>query len=50
MDVLERLAKHESSYPVWPFGYRSRVGVFLNSTFPLTCTLAGVVVDNMIGI
>lgn len=49
MDVLERLAKHESTYPVWPFGYRSRVGVFVNSTFPLTCTLAGVFADNILG-
>ena len=48
MDVLKRLAKHESSYPVWPFGYRTRVGVFVNSILPLTFTLTGVFVDNML--
>jgi hypothetical protein len=48
MDILKRLAKHESSYPVWPFGYRTRIGVFLNAVFPLACTLAGVFVDNML--
>jgi hypothetical protein len=48
MDVLKRLAKHESSYPVWPFGYRTRVGVFVNAILPLTVTLIGVFVDNML--
>jgi hypothetical protein len=48
MDVLKRLAVHESSYPVWPFGFRTRVGVFANAIFPLTCTLAGVVFDNIL--
>lgn len=49
MDILQRLARHESSYPVWPFAYRTRVRVFLNSSFPLTCTLVGVFVDKMLG-
>jgi hypothetical protein len=48
MDVLKRLAVHESSYPVWPFGYRTRIGVFINAAFPLACTLTGVFVDNML--
>jgi hypothetical protein len=48
MDILKRLAVHESSYPVWPFGFRTRVGVFANAIFPLTCTLAGVVFDNIL--
>lgn len=48
MDILKRLAVHESSYPVWPFGFRTRVGVFANAIFPLTCTLAGVVFDSIL--
>jgi hypothetical protein len=45
MDVLKRLAVHESSYPVWPFGFRTRVGVFVNSILPLTLTFIGIVVQ-----
>jgi len=45
MDILKRLAKHESSYPVWPFGFRTRVGVFVNSVLPLTLTFVGIVVQ-----
>jgi hypothetical protein len=45
MDILKRLAKHESSYPEWPFGFRTRVGVFVNSVLPLTLTLIGIVVQ-----
>lgn len=46
MDILKRLAVHESAYPVWPFSFRTRAGVFLNSILPLAFTLIGVVFDN----
>jgi hypothetical protein len=48
MDILKRLAKHESSYPVWPFGFRTRLGVFVNAILPLTVTLIGVGFDNIL--
>jgi hypothetical protein len=48
MDILKRLAVHESSYPVWPFGFRTRVGVFVNAILPLTFTLAGVVFEKIL--
>lgn len=45
MDTMKRLATHASSYPVWPFGMRMRVGVVVNSILPLSLTLIGILVD-----
>ena len=47
LDGLQKLQEHNRKYPVWPFNFRTSLGVFANAITPTVPTVIGLALNRL---